>query len=282
MAVLTRRTFLLGGFTLFPYLYLERLSIAVRRYRATIQTLPRSFEGFTILHISDLHDKEFRDDELIKSISRERFDMVALTGDLVQGEAPSLTPALELIAAIRKMTNCPIFSVAGNHDWRLKRGEEFNGRLREVGVRVLTNSSAAIERGKERLWLLGVDDPVTQRDKLEQAMDGVDKEYPRLLLSHSPHPYPEAARNGLDLMLCGHTHGGQFRLPFIGACFVPAMGYFPRFDYGSYKTGQTTLIISGGLGESVIPIRINIRPEFSLVTLVRSQGAQADWQASRG
>ena len=277
MAAMTRRMFLMGGISVFPYLYLERFSVAVRRYLVPIVALPAAFEGFTILQLSDLHDKEFGSDgsELLALLNRERFDLVALTGDLVVGSRPRLTPVLALIAGLRSVSASPVYSVCGNHEWRLERAPEFNGRLREAGAHVLDNASVAIERGGERLWLIGVDDPVTRRDRLEQALGATDHRSPRLLLAHSPHPYRQAVACGLDLMLAGHTHGGQVRLPFLGAPFVPSMGLFPRLDYGRYQAGPTTLIVSAGLGESTLPVRFNIRPEVSLITLTAARAVRS-------
>src|SRR5689334_13674708 len=99
MAAMTRRVFLLGGCSLFPYLYLERSSVAIRRYRVQIRNLPPSFDGFTFLHISDLHEKEYgqRQEDLIDLLSRERFDAVAITGDMVRGNRPSLAQGLDLV-----------------------------------------------------------------------------------------------------------------------------------------------------------------------------------------
>jgi uncharacterized protein len=269
MTVMSRRTFLLGGVAVFPYLYLESHSLALRRYRVAIRALPPAFEGFTILHLSDLHDKEFGNagEELISLIRQESFDMVALTGDLVSGERPRLTPALDLVAGLQAIWDRPIYSVCGNHDWRLGRAPEFNDRLGEAGVRVLSNSSTFLERGKDRIWIVGVDDPVTSRDRLDLALRDTDNRSPRLLLSHSPQIYPQAITTGMDLMLSGHTHGGQVRIPMLGAAYVPKMGFFPVWDYGLFNDGASTLIVSGGLGESGLPIRFNMRPELALITL---------------
>jgi len=280
MSAMTRRTFLMGGVSIFPYLYLGTLSVAVRRYQVPVRALPPAFEGFTILHLSDLHDKEFGNagEELVNLLRHENFDMVALTGDLVVGDRPRLTPALELVSGIQAISGRPVYSVSGNHDWRLERGAEFNGRLREAGVQVLSNSAVPLERGQDRIWIVGVDDPVTLRDHLDQALNGTDSGSPRLLLAHSPHPYPRAVENGLDLLLAGHTHGGQIRLPILGAPFVPGMGLFPSWDYGLYSSGATTMIVSGGLGESMLPVRFNMRPEVSLITLVRPQAGRTDPQ----
>ena len=275
MAAISRRMFLMGGVSIFPYLYLERLSVAVRRYLVPVRNLPAAFEGFTILQLTDLHDKEFGTggEDLIEILSRLSFDMVALTGDLVVGESPKLTQALDLVAAIGRFSHSPVYSVSGNHEWVLQRAQEFNGRLGEAGVRVLSNSCAAIERGRDRLWLAGLDDPVTKRDRLDLALRGTDGKSPRLLLAHSPHPFQQAVKAGVDLMLAGHTHGGQVRFPLVGAAFVPSMGYFPRYDYGLYSSETTTMIVNAGLGESMFPVRFNIRPEVVLVTLVPLQSA---------
>jgi uncharacterized protein len=269
MTVMSRRTFLLGGVAFFPYLYVESHSLALRRYLVAIRDLPPAFAGFTILHLSDLHDKEFGNagEELISLIRQESFDMVALTGDLVNGERPRLTPALDLVAGLQAIWGRPIFSVCGNHDWRLGRAPEFNDRLGEAGVQVLSNSSTLLERGKDRIWIVGVDDPVTSRDRLDLALRETDNRSPRLLLSHSPQIYPQAITTGMDLILSGHTHGGQIRIPMLGAAYVPKMGFFPAWDYGLFNDGATTLIVSGGLGESALPIRFNMRPELALITL---------------
>lgn len=283
MMLLSRRAFLMGTLAALPYLYLEKESVRIRRYLVPVQDLPRAFEGFTILHLSDLHDKEYgpEGELLLALVQRERFDMVALTGDLVVGTAPSLKPALDLVAGIKKFFGGPIFSVPGNHDWRLDRGEEFNERLRQAGAKVIPNQTAVVEKGDERLQVVGIDDPVTRRARLAQAMDDTGAESPVVLLSHSPHPFPLAAKLGVDLMLCGHTHGGQLRLPLLGAAFVPAMGFFPPWDLGVFRKGKTTLIVSGGLGESGIPLRINIRPELTLATLVnRLPEAPSGWDAT--
>jgi len=278
MCALTRRAFLMGGVSLFPYLYVERLSLALRRYQVAIAALPPAFEGFTVLHLSDLHDKEFgaAGKGLVDLVRKESFDMVALTGDLVAGNRPRLTPALELIAGLRAIADVPVFSVSGNHDWYLGLGARLNVRLQQAGVQVLSNRAVALERGRERIWIIGVDDPVTGRDRLELALRIGDARSPRLLLAHSPQIYPQAVARGLDLVLAGHTHGGQLRVPLLGALYVPGMGLFPPWDYGPYRNGATAMVVSGGLGESGVPIRFNIAPELALITLRCSRTSRPD------
>lgn len=281
MAAISRRLFLLGGGSLFPYLYLERSSVAVRRYRVPVRNLPDALAGFTILHLTDLHDKEFGEGNagLLELLRRLRFDLVALTGDLVVGENPRLKPALDLLAGIRRFSNAPVYSVPGNHEYALSRIGEYNEKLARAGVQVLSNAAVPLKFGQARLWVAGVDDPVTRRARLDQALTKADARSPRVLLSHAPHPFSEAALQGVDLMLAGHTHGGQIRLPLIGAAYVPDMGLFPAYDYGLYSSGSSTLIVNGGLGESWLPLRFNARPEVVLATLVplREAGPGANY-----
>lgn len=278
MAAMTRRMFLMGSASIFPYLFVERLYLALRRYEVPVVNLPAAFDGFTILHLSDLHDKEFGTAgvELVNLVRQELFDMVALTGDLVRGDRPLLTPALELVSALRKAGDHPVFAVLGNHDWRLERGVEFGVRLREAGALVLTNAAVPLEKGKDRLWVAGVDDPITRRDRLDLALERTEPRAPRVLLTHSPMLFPQGTLRGLDLLLAGHTHGGQVRVPVLGAAYVPKIGFFPPWDYGLYRSGATTLIVSGGLGESGLPIRFNIRPELALITLRRHPEDRSD------
>lgn len=282
MTAISRRLFLLGGVSFFPYLYFEKFSVAVRRFQVPVRNLPAAFDGFTILHLTDLHDKEFGTGgkDLLDLFRTLRFDLVALTGDLVVGEEPRLTPVIDLVSGIGSFSHSPVYSVPGNHEYALERAREFNHKLGNAGVRMLENGADLLERGKERLWVAGVDDPVTGRDRLGAALSGTDDGAPRLLLAHAPHPFPQAAKAGVDLMLVGHTHGGQIRLPLLGAAYVPAMGYFPRYDYGLYTLGGSTMIVNGGLGESLAPIRFNIRPEIVLATLVPLRAGPAPDQAA--
>jgi hypothetical protein len=231
-----------------------------------VANLPAAFEGFTFLHLSDLHDKRFGPGQrdLLALIVRDRFDAVALTGDFIQYHQPQLVPALELVAALREW---PIFFVNGNHEWHAHFKYRFREQLLEAGVRILKNRAEAMERGRGRLWIAGVDDPVTGRMDAAAALGGTDDGSPVVLLAHAPLAFPAAVQAGVALMLAGHTHGGQVRLPVLGSPYVSGMGFFPRWDYGMFREGRTTLIVSAGLGETRLPIRINSRPEIAFVTL---------------
>ncbi|MBJ6724850.1 metallophosphoesterase [Geomesophilobacter sediminis] len=256
------------------YLDRERYSVRIVRYRVPVAGLPAAFDGFTILQLSDLHDKEFEagGKALLELLAREPFDLVVFTGDLVLGPRYRLTPALDLVQGLARV---PVFSVSGNHDWGESGhdhgiGMRIKQALEEAGARVLSNQGVCLERDGARLWITGVDDPVTGKDRLNHALAGIPSGERRLLLAHSPHIFPRAAAASVDLVLAGHTHGGQIRLPGLRAVYVPKLGFFPRWDYGFFRHGTSALVVNAGLGESWLPVRWNIPPEVTLVTLVAS------------
>lgn len=257
----------MGAVGLVAYMLFQEFGIAIRKYTLSLPGLPGDFEGFTILHISDLHSKWFGPQQsyLLKTIQSHKFDMVALTGDLVNRKEPFLEPALTLVEGLKGK---PIYFVPGNHEWA--SGYGLKKPLASLGVEILENTGVKINRGKSHLWLLGVDDPYLGRDDLDKALAVVDDDRPKILLAHAPNIFPKALKAQISLVLVGHTHGGQIRLPFLGALVVPGQGFFPKYDYGLYHVENTRMIITGGLGESVIPVRFNIRPEIVLVTLTSS------------
>lgn len=250
---------------LLAFWYFQRYTVKVKRYTVQVNNLPHAFRGFTILQLSDLHSKRFgkQQKDLAGLIRQQSFDLVALTGDFVDKFKRDIVPAVELIECLKDK---PVYFVPGNHEWRT--GFQDKGKLLGLGVHILDNKSEKIVKGGQYIWVVGVDDPHDGRDRLEEALSGADALSPKVLLAHSPNIYPKAINHKVDLVLAGHTHGGQIRLPFAGAVVAPGQGLFPKWDYGKYKAGATTMIINPGLGESDLPIRVNIRPEIGLITLL--------------
>lgn len=247
------------------YLAFQLHSVRVVGYTVPLKGLPPAFDGFTILLLSDLHSKKFGENQkrLRGIIQGLDYDMAALTGDFVSKDRPA-GPVLDLLDSLHQ----PVFYVTGNHDWRT--GFRIRQLLQSRGVQLLENRAVKLARGEEHIWIVGVDDPYLGKDDLEGAVGAVDDSAPRILLAHAPNIFQEAADLNIDLVLVGHTHGGQVRLPIWGAVIVPGQGFFPKLDYGRYSTGSTTLIITSGLGESGLPIRFNCRPEVVLVTLQKA------------
>ncbi len=134
-------------------------------------------------------------------------------------------------------------------------------------MHILENSNYKYVKGDEYIWIVGVDDPYLGKDNLDLAMEGIHDTLPRLLLAHAPNIFPAAIQSKIQLVMTGHTHGGQVRLPILGAIVAPGQGFFPEFDYGLFSSNSTKMVINGGLGESVLPIRFYNRPEIVLITL---------------
>ena len=265
----SRRTFLMGSVGLAAYLLFEEFTIAVKKYNVIIPNLPREFEGFKILHISDLHSKWFGDkqDYLLETINEHKFDIVAITGDIVNKRDPKVEPGLSLIEGLRDK---PIFFVPGNHEWW--SGYTIKEPLESLGVQILENKSFKFSKGNSHIWISGVDDPYLGKDDLYQCLSQIDDNQPNILLAHAPNIFDKASMSKIPLVLVGHTHGGQIRLPFIGAIVAPGQGLFPKYDYGLFNSENTNMIINGGLGESLLPIRFNIQSEIVFVSLTSGSG----------
>ncbi|WP_128751357.1 metallophosphoesterase [Desulfosporosinus sp. HMP52] len=265
--LMSRRSFILGGIATLSYLYFDLHSIAIKRYTIAISSLPVEFQGFTILHLTDFHSKEYGDSQrnLIELINRQQFDAVAITGDLVDKSNPNMEPAISLVKGLHSK---PVFFVPGNHEWWTNY--QIKSPLEAQGVHILDNGHFKYKIGNSYIWIMGVDDPYLGRDQLDIALAGVSDSVPKVLLAHAPNIFSKAIKDNIDLVLVGHTHGGQVRLPLVGAVIAPGQGFFPEFDYGQFTSGSTKMIINGGLGESVLPIRFYNRPEIVLVTLVSS------------
>ncbi len=230
----------------------------------------QAFDGFRILQVSDLQSKSFgRSQQTLLRLSAEcQPDIIVITGDLMDGHSKNIEAAMDF--AEHAVEIAPVYYVSGNHEWLSGRYDELCGRLETAGITVLDNSHIALEKDGEDIELLGLKDPTFEGDetfieelvKLEEETSGF-----RILLSHHPEYIESYAENGMDLVFSGHAHGGQIRLPFIGGLFAPGQGWFPKYTSGLHKVGDTSLVLSRGLGNSVFPLRVFNRPELVVVTL---------------
>lgn len=242
------------------------------------EKLPEAFDGFRIAHVSDLHNDEFGKDnkKLIKIIESAEPDIIAVTGDLIDSYTTDVEIALSFMKQAQQIAPC--YYVNGNHESRvigdyqlLKEG------LEEIGVVVLENATLPLEKDGECIQLTGVSDPGFETDYLYGDTEGVmrnhleeligDNDKFNLLLSHRPELLDVYAEYDIDLVLSGHAHGGQFRLPFVGGLYAPNQGLMPEIDAGLYIKENTNLIVSRGIGNSLFPFRLNNRPEVIAVTL---------------
>ena len=252
-------------------------ALEVNEYEVVSDRIPQGFEGFRIAQVSDLHNAEFGEgnEKLIQLLSQTDPDIIVLTGDLIDSRHTDIEIALDFARQAIKLA--PIYYVSGNHEARVREYEDLKMGLAEAGVVILENQNVQITREGESITLMGIDDPSFQEDYLfgdsesvaRQAIDDLQNESEgyTILLSHRPELFDLYVDTGMDLVFSGHAHGGQFRLPFVGGLVAPNQGFFPKFDEGRFTEENTTMIVSRGVGNSIIPIRFNNRPEIVLVTL---------------
>lgn len=242
------------------------------------QKLPESFEGFKIAHVSDLHNDEFGKDnvKLISLIENCNPDIIAITGDIFDCHHTEVDVAIAFAEKASEIAPC--YYVAGNHEQRVPEAyEKLLNSFEEIGITVLDNKEVKIERAEQSINVLGVSDPGFETDYLFGDTEYVlrthlkeiatDNESFNLLLSHRPELFDVYEDFDLDLVLTGHAHGGQFRLPFVGGLYAPNQWLFPEYDAGLYTEDGTNMIVSRGIGNSLFPFRINNRPEVIMVTL---------------
>ena len=252
-------------------------ALKINEYEIMSNKIPEAFTGFRIAQVSDLHNAEFGEgsEKLIELLSQTDPDMIVITGDLIDSRHTDIEIALEFARQAIKLA--PVYYVSGNHEARVDEYEDLKMGLAEAGVIVLEDQKVQITREGESITLMGIDDPSFQEDYLfgdaasvtSSALSELQNESDgyTVLLAHRPELFETYVDAGVDLVFSGHAHGGQFRLPFVGGLVAPNQGFFPEYDAGLFSEGSTTMIVSRGVGNSIIPIRFNNRPEIVLVTL---------------
>src|SRR5258708_23395818 len=235
--------------------------IQVRHNLIERADIPALFNGFTILHISDLHVdmNEGAMRCLIELLDDVSYDLCVLTGDYRGKTFGPFDGALEGMARIRPHLKGPVYGVLGNHDTiRMVPG------LEEMGIRMLLNECEHILRGDQAIYLAGIDDAHYYRvDNIEKAASDIPDNGFSILLSHTPEIYRQAAHAGFDLLLSGHTHGGQICLP--GSIPITLDSVLPRhMGSGPWKHREMVGYTSVGVGTSIVPVRLNCLPEITL------------------
>ena len=252
-------------------------ALELNTYTISSSKLPQSFDGYRIAHVSDLHNAEMgKDNETLLTMLRDADpDIIAITGDLIDSRNTDIEVALQFVREAVKIAPC--YYVTGNHEARVSEYGELKAGMEAAGVTVLEDVRTEISMKGETITLIGVNDPSYQTDYLfgdaESVIDAkleelhTEKAGFTILLSHRPELFDTYADQGMDLVLSGHAHGGQFRMPFIGGLVAPNQGLFPEYDAGIYTEGNTNMLVSRGVGNSILPFRINNRPEVILIEL---------------
>ena len=225
-----------------------------------------------ILQISDYHDSPSIDikERVLSILKAERPDLVVITGDLLDERRTVSLKNIDLLVTEMAEINNDIYFVTGNHEWGNRNKNTLIKRLNNLGIRVLNNSSTVFEKENIQCNIVGIDDFYTHHSDLRKAFDGVDKSLYTILLSHAP-DVAWREKPPVDIILSGHTHGGQIRFPLLGAIIAPGQGLMPRYDKGLFHMdNKFFLYIDSGLGTSRIPVRFLNRSQISVITIGNS------------
>ena len=245
--------------------------LEVTEYTYESNQLAYAFDGFRIVHLSDLHNKEFPKDNasLLRAIRDQHPDIIVMTGDMIDASNhTNIDAALHSMKQISEIAPC--YYVTGNHERYLSKDklEPFLEQIAEYGITFLNNETAEIAAPNGQTFaMIGMDDNSLQANILKTLADETDKKF-QLLLAHEPQLLENSyAPAGVDLVLSGHAHGGQFRIPFLHKGLIaPDQGFFPKYSQGSFRSGDTTMIVSRGLGNSAFPLRLFNHPEVVSIT----------------
>lgn len=236
-------------------------------------SLPDDFQGYKIVQVSDLHNAEFGENniDLLSAIKEQSPDIIVVTGDIVDSQRTNVQIARDFVNNASKIA--PVYYVTGNHEARVLVEDEIDNVELNENVIVLHNKDVLIEKGESVIQLIGVDDPDYKavKNSTEYMNNRLEKycnnQHFKILLSHRPELFEVYTQNNMNVIFSGHAHGGQVRLPFIGGVIAPHQGLFPEYDSGVYTNDNTNMVVSRGLGDSIIPLRINNPPELVVVTL---------------
>ena len=258
------------------YFYYENTKLQTSNYEIIKSKIPIDFNNYKIVQVSDLHNTKSRNltDELIKKIQRERPNIIVITGDLIDANKTNIDTAINFIEKIQNIA--PIYFVSGNHESSISNYSKLKEKLQKNNVIILDNKLDVLKINESSINLIGIDDPrmahesfVDDSEIIKTEIDkiGYDTNKYTILLSHRPELFDTYVEKNIDLVLAGHAHGGQIRLPFIGGVIAPNQGLFPKYTSGIFEKNQTNMIVSRGIGNSILPFRINNRPELVVVTL---------------
>jgi len=263
----------LGGYMLL----VEPFKIQLRKIDLSFPDLPFAFDGFTILHLSDFHVNKMGllEKRLVDLISSLHTDVCVITGDVTVN--PRAAAVFHQICA-RINADDPLYLVLGNSEHKpWVDTQEMVSALEHERIHMLINSSHAVKRGGQEIAVVGVDDPYSRMDDLKTAFDGVDPNAFILMLTHSPSVTPDAIRRGADLILSGHTHGGQVRFPGLDVLFTHMRankalsdGLYTPDQLSStlgFDAGGSALFVNRGIGTSRLHIRLLCPPEIAVITL---------------
>lgn len=250
--------------------------IQITKYVIQKHELPKSFNDFRITLLTDIHNEAYcNTTKFYNQVKVTKPDVIFISGDMIDSRRTDINEAIQVAQQLVKIA--PTYYVNGNHEYRVSIYPEFEAKLKEIGVNVLRNQSVKFQKESESIELMGIDDPhfISKNNGYHAENVAVLQELEKLktddsytiLLSHRPEFFETFVEHKINLVLCGHTHGGQIRIPFVGGVIAPHQGFFPKYDAGLFVKENTVMIISKGLGRSSFPLRVNDSPEIVEILL---------------
>lgn len=258
----------------------------IEKYEIVSKQLPKEFDGYKIIFLTDLHDMEYgmKNQYLLKQIDAQKPDCIMIAGDMIVGKKEfNSKVSLRLLKSLSQ--RYPVYYALGNHEKRLSLYPEtkhttykrYQQAIKSFGVHYLANETITLQKGSSSIQITGLDlnlryyqkiyhAPVMQRSYLEQTLGKNNNSY-TILLAHNPKYFPNYAEWGADLVLSGHVHGGIIILPRIGGVIAPNYELFPKYDSGHFFYKQSQMVLSRGLGVHTLKIRLWNSPEVSVITL---------------
>ena len=238
--------------------------------------IPVDFNNYKIVQISDFHNNQSNTltNDLIKEIEKQKPNIIVVTGDFIDSNKTNVEVAMNFIKKINAVA--PIYYVSGNHEASVKSYTKIKEQLAENKVVILENKKEELKINESSINLIGIDDPrmahesfISDSEIVKVELDNTkyNGDKYNILLSHRPELFDTYVEKKIDLILTGHAHGGQIRIPFIGGIIAPNQGFFPKYTSGVIEKNKTTMVVSRGIGNSIIPLRINNRPELVVITL---------------
>ena len=266
---------------LFILIVIDNVVIHTTYTRVPIKDLPDAFNDYRIVQVSDLHNNLYGHDQsyLIAKIREAKPDVIVITGDLLDRNTRKVENATKFVKGAVEIA--PVFYVTGNHESVAgKEYIELMIGLKKAGAVILENKAFELKSGEEKICLAGINDPAfdyTASDadvvdrEIKEVLSQTGKERPVILLSHRPELIDIYSKNGIDLVLTGHAHGGQVRIPFFGPVYAPSQGFRPKYTSGLYSEGNTQMYVSRGMGNGLAPLRFNDGPELAVLILEKSR-----------
>lgn len=256
--------------------YKGNTTVGTTYYEVGSDRLPASFDGYKIVQLSDLHDALLGENHayVVDEVKEIAPQAIFITGDFIDSNRYDLEQSLLLVKELQYVA--PIYYVTGNHEISTNDVDRIKESLRELNVRVLTDEADIItSEAGEVIAFGGIEDPlasaltdeVAVEQSIAQAFGKVPEDMFKVLLSHRPEQFDAYVANQIDVTFSGHAHGGQFRLPGFGGLLSPGQGLFPTLTSGVHEQDDSQLVISRGIGNSMMPIRLFNRPEIVVVTL---------------